>query len=149
MPAPAPTPTPTPAPPVIVGEQVLFQRKTNKKGKPVGKAVLTGFAFDFSGSLDPGSAANPANYQVDTITTKKVKKKVQHILHPLSGFTVTYSPAGDSVTLTLAGSQTFPTGGQVTVVAGPSGGVAGPSGAALGGTTVFTIAPKGRSISPA
>ncbi len=44
---------------------------------------------------------------------------------------------------------TVPTGGRITVVAGPPGGVAGPSGAALGGTTVFTIASKGRSIAPA
>ena len=62
---------------------------------------------------------------MDLVTTRKVKKKVQHILHPLSGFTVSYSPASDSVTLTLAGTQTFPTGGQITVVGGPTGGVAG------------------------
>ena len=106
----------------------MFQRKTNKKGKATGKPVLTGFAFHFSGALDPGAASNPANYQVDLVTTRKVKKKVQHILHPLSGFTVSYSPASDSVTLTLAGTQTFPTGGQITVVGGPTGGVAGASG---------------------
>ena len=40
-------------------------------------------------------------------------------------------------------------GGQITVVGGTSGGVAGASGAALGGPTVFAIAPKGRSIAPA
>jgi hypothetical protein len=105
--------------------------------------------FRFSSPLDARSAANPAYYQMDDVTTKKVKKKVQHTLHPLSGFTVSYSPGTDSVTLTFAGSQTFPTGGQITVVSGPSGGVAGPSGSALAGTTVFSIAPKGRTIAPA
>ena len=52
-PSPTPTPTPTPSPTsspppeVIVGEQALFDRKINKAGKPVGKAVLTGFSIHF------------------------------------------------------------------------------------------------------
>ncbi len=64
-PTPTPTPIPTPAPtPIptqtaIVGEQPLFQRKLNRKGKPVGKAVLTGFAFKFAAALD-ASATNAA-----------------------------------------------------------------------------------------
>jgi hypothetical protein len=141
--------TNAPTPPMIIGEQTLFQRKTNRKGKPVGKAVLTGFTIRFSSPLDPRAAANPGNYRVATATTKKVKKQVQRILHPLAGITVVYSPASDSVTLTLPGSQTFRTGGEVTIVGGAPGGIVGASGGALGGLTVFTIAPKGRSIAPA
>jgi hypothetical protein len=37
---------------------------------------------DFGVPLDSAAAANAANYQVDTITTKKVKKKKETILHP-------------------------------------------------------------------
>ena len=37
-----PSPTPTPAPAVVISQQPVFQRKTNKKGKPVGKAALSG-----------------------------------------------------------------------------------------------------------
>ena len=61
-----------------------------------------------------------------------------------TGFTVTYTPASDSVTLELAGAQSFRTGGQITVLPG----VTGDSGSALIGTTVFTIAPGGKKIGP-
>ena len=91
------------SPPVITGKQTLFSRKTNKKGKPIGKPVLSGFLFDFSEPLDPSSATNNANYQVDTITTKRVKKQTRRILHQLTSFSVSYSAANDSVTLTFAG----------------------------------------------
>ena len=130
----------------IIGEQPLFRRKTNKKGKPIGKPVLSGFLFDFSQALNPSSATNNANYQVDTVTTKRVKKQTRHILHPITSFSVAYSAANDSVTLTFAGKQTFRTGGQITVVGGPPSGITGVSGAALAGSKVFTISPRGQSI---
>ena len=38
------------APLVIRQEQPIFLRKTNKKGKPIGRPVLSGFLFDFSGA---------------------------------------------------------------------------------------------------
>jgi len=135
-----------PVPPVIIGEKAVFQRKTNKKGKPVGSPVLTGFVVDFSAPLNPASATNPVNYQLDTVTTKKVKKTVERILHPITKFTVSYSAANDSVDLALIGTQTFPTGGQLTIVSGPSRGVTGASGAPLGGTTVLDISTNGRTI---
>ena len=46
--------------------------------------------------------------------------------------------------LTLAGKPTFPTGGQIAVLAG----VTAISGLELGGNTVFTISAKGRNIAP-
>ncbi len=131
---------------MITGEQTLFSRKTNKKGKPIGKPVLSGFLFDFSEPLDPSSATNNANYQVDTITTKRVKKQTRRILHQLTSFSVSYSAANDSVTLTFAGKQSFKTGGQINVVGGPPTGVTGVSGDALAGSKVFTISPLGKSI---
>ena len=48
------------------------------------------------------------------------------------------------MTLELAGGQTFPTGGQITVLPG----VTGNSGGALVGTTVFAITPGGKKIEP-
>ena len=84
-------------------------RKTNKKGRPVGKPVLAGFEFEFSSPLNPASATNSANYQVDNVTTKRVKKKVERILHPITKFNVSYS--NDAVTIVLAGHETFKTGG--------------------------------------
>ena len=132
--------------PSIVGEQPVFQRKTNKKGKQVGSPVLSGFTFDFSDALDLSSATNAANYQVDTITIKRVKKKALNTLHPITGFSVGYSGAGESVTLTFAGKQAFPTGGQITLVTGPSGGITGTLGAALAGKTVFNVSPGGHRV---
>jgi hypothetical protein len=140
------TSPPPPNPPVIVGEQPLFRRKTNKKGKPIGRPVLSGFVFQFSDPLNPASAMNGANYQVDSITIKRVKKQARRILHPITGFSVAYSPANDSVTLTFARKQTFRTGGQITVAGGQPAGVTGASGAALTGSTVFTISPHGQNI---
>ena len=139
-----PQSTATPTPAMVIGEQPVFRRKLNKHGKPVGKAVLTGFTLDFNTSLGASAATNPGNYELDTVTTRKVKKVVDRVLHPITDFTVTYSPASDSVTLTLAGAQAFPTGGQITVLPG----VTGDSGGALIGTTVFTIAPGGKKVGP-
>ncbi len=134
---------PAPPPPVmVIGEQAVFQRKL-KKGKPVGKSVLVGYMLDFSAPLNP-AAANRANFQVATMTTKKVKKKVTHILQPITSFNVSYVPANDAVDITFSGTETFPTGGQITVLSG----VTGATGGALTGTTIFTIAPKGTRISP-
>ena len=137
-----------PVPPVIIGEQAIFTRKTNKKGKPTGKPILTGFDLTFSAPLNAASATSTVNYQLDTVTTKKVKKKVTTILHPITKFTVSYSAASDSVDLNLIGTQTFPTGGKLTVVNRPPGGVSGATGAPLGGTTVFAISKTGRTITP-
>ena len=64
--------------PVIIGEQSLFSPKTNKKGRPVGKPILAAFKFEFNSPLNPASATNPANYQVDSVTTQRVREKVQH-----------------------------------------------------------------------
>lgn len=84
------------------------------------------------------------NYALDTVTSKRVKKSVEHILHPVTSFSVTYTPATDSATLELSGSRKFPTGGELTVLAG----VTGDSGAVLTGTTVFTITAGGKKIVP-
>jgi hypothetical protein len=147
-PPPPPPPPPPPVAPVIIGEKAVFTRKTNKKGKPVGKAVLTGFTVDFSAPLNQASATNRLNFQLGTVTTKKVKKKVTTILHPITNFTVSYIPSTDSIDLTLIGTQTFPTGGRLTIVNRPPGGVAGASGAPLAGTTVLAISKKGSTIRP-
>ena len=136
------------APLVIVSEQPLFHRKTNKKGKPIGRSVLSGFVFDFSDALNSSSATIEANYQVDTITTKRVKKQTRRILHPITSFSVAYSAATDSVTLTFTGKQTIRTGGQITVVGGPPAGVTGTSGTGLAGDNVFSVSAGGKKISP-
>jgi hypothetical protein len=133
-------------PPVIISEQPIFERKLNKRGKPVGKAFLSGFSFGFSEALNPSSANDAANYQVDSETSKRVKKKVEHHLQPITGFSVSYDGSSDSVRLTFVSKQTFPGGGQITVIGGTASGITGSNGAQLAGSGVFTIAAGGRSI---
>jgi hypothetical protein len=141
------------AAPVIIGEQALFTPKLNKKHKPVGKSALTGFRLDFSTAMNPATAGDAGNYQVDWISTRRVKKKVVNILHPVS-FQVQYDAATPSVSLLLSGKQAFAKGGRITVIAVPPGGVSGASGVLLDGgdqgqagdNGVFTILPKARGI---
>jgi hypothetical protein len=139
-------PTSTPPPPhaVVISEQPVFQRKLNKKGKPTGKEVLTGFTFDFNIPLSAATVSNPGNYELNTVTIKKAKKSLDRVLHPIKSFSVTYTPASDSVTLKLAGTESFKLGGQITVLPG----VTSNSGAVLSGTTVFTITLGGTQIEP-
>ena len=40
-------------------------RKTNKKGKPVGKPMIVGFALEYSTAMNPATAGLATNYQVD------------------------------------------------------------------------------------
>ena len=130
----------------IVGERSLFLRKLNKKGKPIGKAVFSGFEFDFSGPLNSASATTPGNFQVDTVTTKRIKKQTKRVLHPITKFSVSYNSSNNSITLKLVPSQTFKTGGQITVLSGASTGVTGASGASLTSNQVFTISAGGKTI---
>jgi MBG domain (YGX type)/Bacterial Ig-like domain (group 3)/MBG domain len=130
---------------VIIGQHPFFQRRLNKKGKPTGKAVLSGFALDFGVALNATAAENAANYQVDAVTTKKIKKKKETIPQPITNFTVSYLAASDAVEITLGSAQTFPSGGQMTV----SGGLTTASGGTLSGAAVFTISKGGKSIEPA
>jgi hypothetical protein len=144
QPTPTPTPTSTSTPVTIIGEQPVFRRNLNKHGKPVGKAVLTGFTLDFSTAIGATAASDPANYALDTITTKKVRKSVERTLHPVEIFAVTYTPASDSATLELDGAPTFRTGGQIAVLPG----VTGDPSVLLMGTTVFTITPGAKAVEP-
>ena len=81
---------------------------------------------------------------MDTTTTKKVKKKTETILHAITKFTVSYIPAIDAVEIKLGATETFPTGGQITVL----GGLTTAVGGTLTGPAVFTISKGGKSIEP-
>jgi hypothetical protein len=142
----APSVTP-PAPPRIIGEQVgSTTLKHNSHGKPIGKPVLT-FVFQFNTAMNPATVADKSNYQLDSISTKKVKKKVETVLHPVAIQSATYSASTNSVTLvTKATKTTFPKGGQLTVIGSPSGGVESAAGAFPAGNAVFTISANARSI---
>jgi hypothetical protein len=135
---------PVPTQTVVIGEQPFFQRKLNKKGKPTGKAVLSGFTLDFGVALNAAAADTAANYQLDTVTTKKVKKKIETTLHPVANFRVSYIAASDAVQITFGSKQAFPMGGRITVLPG----LTTASGATLTGPAVFTIAKGGTRVVP-
>ncbi len=139
-------PPPPPPPPKvqIIGERPVFRRKLNKHGKPVGAEILTGFTLDFNMPLSVPAVTDTANYQFDTNTTKTVKHRVERVLKPIVNFTVSYTPATDSVTLELGGTATFPLGGQLTVLSGVTGG----SGDVLSGTSIFKITAGGKKVEP-
>jgi hypothetical protein len=130
---------------MVIGEQPVFQRKHNRNGKSIGKPVLVGFTLEFNTPLSAAPASIPENYELDTVSLKKIKKNLVRELTPVRGFTVSYTPALDSVTLKLTGTRSFPNGGQITVLPGVTTG----SDSVLIGTTVFTITPGGKSIVPA
>jgi hypothetical protein len=110
----------------------------------MGKPVLSGFTLDFNVPLDSSAAMNAGNYQVAMITKKKLKKGSPIILHPIANFAVTYDAASNAVDITLGGNQTFPTGGQLTVL----NGLTTASGGTLTGNAVLIIAKGGKSVSP-
>jgi hypothetical protein len=142
---PSSQPAPEPQPPIVIGQSVVFTQKTNKKGRPVGKKTVAGFDFDFNKSMNPATAGITAGYQLGAFVTKRIKRKVVKLLQPI-GFSVSYNATNNSVRLLLAGRQTFPKGGQITLVAT---GITSSDGAALAGNAVFIISANARSLSHA
>ncbi len=130
-----------PSPPVIIGEQAIFRRKTNKKGKPVGKAVLQGFTLEFSRPMGSG-AGDAADYSLGMVVSKARKKKPAR-MSPV-GITVAYTPSSDAVTVNIAGNQTFANGGLLVV----SDAVSSSDGAPLSGSKSFSIGKGGKTIGP-
>jgi hypothetical protein len=127
----------TTPPAVIVGEKALFTRKK-------GKSILTGFSIRFNESLNASIAANPANYDIESIAIKTIKKKHERVEQPSTNFSVSYDSADDTATIAFTTKETFPNGGQLAVL----GGVTADSGATLAGFTVFKISADGKSIGP-
>jgi hypothetical protein len=127
-------------------------RRLNKRGKPVGKATVTGFEIDFSTAMNPGTAGNANDYQVAKIVTKRVKRKAVTALQTIF-VPAKYNSSNNSVTLSVAGTV-FTKGGQITVVASPPGGVSSALGVFLDGrgtgaagtNAVLIISPKGTGI---
>ena len=124
----------------------VFQRKL-KHGKPTGKPLLVGFTIDFSTKLNARVQTLATNYQVDAITTKKVKKKTVTKIQALNDFSVSYNDTNDSVSLLFTAQPTFKSGGQITVLGGPISGVTSLTGAFVTGNRVLKISAGGNNIS--
>ena len=115
--------TPPPSP-TIIGESVVMMQKKNKKGKPIGKAVFEGINLVFSTAMNPATAGLAGNYQVDAMTTKRVKKKTKIVYKPVTpSAAYTESNNIDSVTLTIKSATPFAKGGRITIINTGSDGV--------------------------
>ena len=130
---------------------MVITQKRNNKGKPIGKPVVTGYTITFSTAMDrDGAIGTHGSYEIDvksiqtkvvTKGRKKVRTKVT-VLTPI-GFNVS-RVTSNSVTLSLAGTQKFPKGGQITVFAG---GVDNASGVFMAQNGILPISTGGKSIS--
>ena len=93
---PASTPTPAPTPTsVVIGEQPIFHRRLNKRGKPSGRAVLAGFTLEFSRPM-AASAGSAADYQVEKVRAKATRGKLEQLGGV--GFRVTYDTSNNTAT---------------------------------------------------
>jgi hypothetical protein len=122
----------------------VFTQKKNKKGKPVGKKILSGYLITFSTAMNQGTLGSSGNYVMDTVVSaKKTKKKPSTTKVTPVRFSVT-SVTSNSVTLTPAGTPFSKKAGGISISA-PSG-VESAAGAFLGSTVIYNIAKGGKSI---
>jgi hypothetical protein len=133
--------------PTIIAERVSLTYQHDKRGKPVGEPLVS-FVFSFSTAMDPGTAGNSANYQVEWASTKRVAKHTVIVLHPIAA-TATYDALSHTVTLTTTARQVqFARGGAITIFVAPPTGVSSEAGVFLAGPTRFTISPRATGIVP-
>jgi hypothetical protein len=113
-----------------------------------GKRALS-LGLKFSTAMDPSSVTNTNNYQLDWVSTRRVKRKLETLLHPVAIESATYHASIDAVVLlTGAPMSTFAKGGQLTVINSPPDGLDSTTGTFLGGRTVLTISPKASGFVP-
>ena len=136
-------PVTTPQPPTISGSLIVDYTQKMKKGKKVGKPTFAGYTIDYSTTMNQGSIDNHSNYVMDMWVAKKGKKKTK-VLAPVK-FNVS-SVTSNSVTLTFIGKQTFPNGGELTVIGKP-GGVESAADVPLATNEIFTISKNGKKSS--
>ncbi len=135
-----------PPSPAIVGASVVSTQKRNKKGKVVGKPVISGYLITFGTAMNQGSLGNSANYAVDTVViTKRTKKKPSESLREPTRFSVT-AVSSNSVTLTPFGTPFSKKAGMITLEAS-SPGIESAAGGFLGTDVSFNIAKGGKAIS--
>ncbi len=140
-------PPPPPSAPTVIGEQLLFTRRFNKKGRPIGKPIFVGYGLTYSTAMYGPSVASPGNYQLDAIQIRRFRHRIIRILHPLP-FGINYVTATNTVDILVRGKPPFPKGGQITIMAGAPTGVESTAGLFLnsGVNGVFQIGPHSRYI---
>jgi streptogramin lyase len=125
--------------PVVTSVQVLRQTVVighTRRGKPITRREFAGFQLTFSEPLDPVRAQSIANYSVATAfpSDGRVFTTAVPILQVL------YTPSTATVSILVARTQRFPTGGLIVVNAAAPGGITDIFGDFLRGRTQFAIA---------
>ncbi len=102
--------------------------------------------LDYSTAMNPSTAGLDANYQVDSVVTKRVKKKAITVLDPVN-FTVAFNPSTDAVDLTIHAKPKFAKGGQIKINVSPTNGVDSEAGVLLDANdAVLTVLSNARGI---
>ena len=123
--------TVTPAPITVLSEQRRVRSQAQQEGQAGGNRRAR-LGSSSTSTCRPRPQRTGRITVLDVVKIVKVKKGTKRVLQPIKKFTVSYTPGSDSVTLELSGKQTFPSGGQLTVMPGVTGG----SGSVLMGTRV-------------
>src|SRR5271157_4458049 len=135
--------------PTITGWTVVKTHKLNRKGKPQGKPVFSGFSFQYSAPMNSATAGLSTNYQVVSLSTKRVKGKTESVSTRVN-ITATYNQSNNTVTLTIRGNKNpfSKGGGQITILAlNQATGVSSEQGALLNPKyTLFKIEPDASGI---
>jgi hypothetical protein len=129
-------------PPPTASASVYFTRKTNKKGKPIGKPVFSGFKLVYSTAMS-SSARQSTDYQVLSTVTKRVKKKLV-----TSHTNVPYKPSYDptnTLTLSIKSQQPFAKSGGEIIISGATSQAGVPLSPS---DDLFVILPKAKNIVP-
>jgi hypothetical protein len=135
-----------PVVPTVIAQQVVAGYKLNKKGKPQGKPIAWDFKLQYSAAMNVTTAGLVSNYQMNSVTTKRVKKKTVTILTPVK-FTESYNPSNNTVTLTVSGKNPFVKGGRITILSSGLMGVRSQAGVLLDPRyTHFSILPNAKGI---
>ena len=97
--------------------------KHSKRGKPIGNPVID-FVFQFNTAMNTLPVDDTNNYELDWVSTKRVKKTVKDVYHAIKVQSAVYSSSTNTVTLaTLAQKTIFRDGGRLTVIATAPNGV--------------------------
>jgi hypothetical protein len=129
-----------PIPPTVVAERTVWQPVGHPRKGARQRTQFAGFELAFNEALNPTRAQNAGNY-----TVVMNSRKGRHVVTKPVAFRVVYNAGSSVVDLLLAGKQTFPQGGTLSLIASP-GGLTSTSGTPLVGPNTFTILRKARGI---
>jgi hypothetical protein len=99
--------------------------------------------------MNPDTAGDAGNYDVDWTSTRKIKRRLVTVYHPIGVLSATFHASNNSVTLATSSTpQTFEKGGLITITAAPPSGISTAAGVFLAKPTRFIVPPRAGGIAP-